>query len=334
MKTTNFFAAVLLACTSAAAQTPVVGNDYLPWEDMTHSYCAQREVSPGVFQPLPGKEIIVTTTMRFANGGPDDWHTHQTFDPPNSRPVGMYLTPTIRTTALTADGTKACVEFTYRNAGYAGIIETRMEGLHAYDNLPPVVWANKLTVPDYDYNGVPHGFVPFTTNAWTGPQTEPVDTRHWDTSGHPGYSRYSKEMSRHVLKTLLYSFGQAKGNAINLHPRILRGMLPSGGDADNEMGAGAAGYLYGSWITRSVQGKHRYGVEWDIENPAATWATGHSAAEALDVWLSFKAAVIASKCQFGKFDEATGIPITDANDTNNVLISKEVVHVNCLLLAK
>src|SRR6185436_3870576 len=132
--TIRILALSLLSLLPAISQTPAEGADRLPWAIMDHEYCSYRKVyqkqPPFVYPyytevPLPGKEISVSRAMRAGS----DWHTHQFFDS-NQRPVGVPTTPTTANTVLRnkADGTgqEACVTFSYKNAGYSGIVDTVM----------------------------------------------------------------------------------------------------------------------------------------------------------------------------------------------------------------
>ncbi len=333
MKTTRLlFACFLLCLFSAMAQDPVEGINVLPWQSMYHSYCAARKSTtyPFAETPLPGKQIDVYTQMRAGT----DWHTHQFFDSV-ARPVGSYQSPITLTTVLNAAGTEACTpDFAYRNANFSGIIDTTMQGSHVADNLPTVTWFNRLKVSDYDYNGNPHPFIPLTGNAYVS-IASPVDTRHWDQNGQPGYSRYGKVSSVHMLKVMLYNFAIHGGTSHNIIPRVLTGSLPNGGWADNRFNAGGAGYALPSWGVLSIAETHQYGFGWDIENPAVTiLGRGGTPQEALDVWLVFKASVIGSECRFGKLDPQTGFPFTDYQDMNNKWLTIPVVHLDCLFVAQ
>jgi hypothetical protein len=334
MKTTRLlFACYLLCLFSATAQPPqpVEGINVLPWATMYHSYCAIRKSStyPFAETPLPGKQIDVYTQMRAGT----DWHTHQFFDSV-ARPVGSYQSSITMTTVLNAAGTEACTpDFAYRNANFSGIIDTTMQGSRVADNLPTVTWFNRLKVSDYDYNGNPSPFVKLMPNTFTGPLDTPVDTRHWDQNGQPGYSRYGKAVSVHMMRVMLYNFALHGGTAHNIIPRVLTGSLPNGGWADNRFNEGGLGYALPSWGVLSYAETHQYGLGWDIENPAVTVASrGGTTQEALDVWLVFKASVTGSGCRFGKLNPQTGFPFTDYKDMGNKWVVIPVVHLDCLFV--
>lgn len=136
-----------------------------------------------------------------------------------------------------------------------------------------------------------------------------------------------------MMKVMLYNFSLNNTNSTHLIPRIIRGALPNGGYADNEMAAGGDGPLFPSWTVRTPQETHQYGIEWDIENPSVTLVRmGRPTAEAADVWLVFKASVVSSGCRFGTLDPDTGLPMTDVKDQSNRWIAKFVVHLNCLFV--
>lgn len=335
MKTSTLLLICFLLClSSATAQEPVEGADVLPWKTMYHSYCAARKsLTPPFAQvPLPGKQIDVYTQMRAGT----DWHTHQFFDSV-ARPVGSYQSPITLTTALNAAGTEACTpDFAYRNAYFSGVIDTTMQGSHITDNLPTVTWFNRLRVSDYDYFGNPVPFVKLMPNAYTGPLDSPVDTRHWDQNGQPGYSRYGKAVSVHMLKVMLYNFALHGGTSHGIIPRVMTGSLPNGGRADNRFAEGGLGYALPSWGILSYPESHQYGFGWDIENPAVTAAEriGGTTQDALDVWLIFKAAIIGSGCRFGKYNPQNGFPFTDYKDTGNKWVTIPIVHLDCLFVAE
>jgi hypothetical protein len=335
MKTSTLLLICFLLCLSLAmAAEPTEGANVLPWKTMYHSYCAARRAStpPFAMTPLPGKQIDVYTQMRAGT----DWHTHQFFDSV-ARPVGSYQSPITMTTVLNAAGTEACTpDFAYRNANFSGIIDTTMQGSNLNDNLPTVTWFNRLKVTDYDYNGNPYPFVKLTANAYTGPLDSPVDTRHWDQNGQPGYSRYGRAVSVHMLKVLLYNFAIHGGTSHGVIPRVMTGALPNGGWADNRFLEGGLGYALPSWGVLSTAETHQYGVEWDIENPATTVAQriGGTTQEALDVWLVFKAAVLGSGCRFGKANPQNGFPFTDSKDLQNRWLTIPIVHLDCLFVAE
>jgi hypothetical protein len=343
--TIRIFALALLSLLSAFAQDPVEGADRLPWENMGHQYCAVRrvyqKVGPFVFPfytdvPIPNKEISVTTLMRSGT----DWHTHQVFDSVQ-RPVGTYKTPIVGNTVLgnmnangvwvpNPAGTEACVSFVYKNAGFSGIIDTVMTPTDPA--LVTTKWFNRLKVSDHDVTGNAYPLEPIRPNSYTGPLTTPIDNRHWDQNGQPGYSRYGGNSSVHMMKVMMYAFGSHAGT-YGLIPRILRGSLPNGGYADNQVGAGGSGPLFPSWDVRIPQETHQYGMEWDIENPAVTLLSlGHTPAESADIWLVFKAAVTSTGCRFGKLNPDTGLPMTDGKDTSNQWVARAVVHLNCLFV--
>ncbi len=332
MKNATFMLICFLLCLSASmAQDPVEGDNVLPWMTMYHSYCAaRRSLTPPFAQvPLPGKQIDVYTQMRAGT----DWHTHQFFDSV-ARPVGSYQSPITMATVLNAAGTEACTpDFAYRNANFSGIIDTTMQGSHPTDNLPTVTWFNRLKVSDYDYNGNPHPFSPLIGNAYVS-AASPVDTRHWDQNGQPGYSRYGKATSVHMLKVLLYNFAIHGGTSHGIVPRVLGGTLPNGGWADNKFGEGGLGYLLPSWGVLSIAETHQYGFGWDLENPAVTVGgrIGGTLAEALDVWLVLKASVIGSGCRFGTLNPQNGFPFTDKFDSQNRWSTIPVVHLDCLFV--
>jgi hypothetical protein len=332
----QIFVLSLTSLLSAFGQDPVEGADRLPWDNMGHTYCAVRRVfqktGPFVYPyyndiPLPGKEVSVTTIMRAGT----DWHTHQIFDSVQ-RPVGTYKTPIVGNTALNAAGTEACISFVYKNAGFSGVIDTVMTPTDTA--LVTTKWFNRLKVSDYDLTGNPYPLERMVPNSATGPLSTPVDNRHWDQNGQPGYSRYGRNSGVHMMKVMMYAF--STNSKYNLIPRILRGSLPNGGLADNEVGAGGTGPLFQSWVVRNVPAEtHQYGIEWDIENPAVTLVgLGHSSADAADAWLVFKASVIASGCRFGTLNPDTGIPMTDTKDQNNQWVARGVVHLNCVFVAE
>jgi hypothetical protein len=336
----------LLSLIGAFAQDPVEGADRLPWDNMGHQYCAVRRVyqktSPFVYPyyndvPLPGKEVSVTTIMRAGT----DWHTHQIFDSVQ-RPVGTYRTPIVGNTVLgnmnasgawvpSPSGTEACVSFVYQNAGYSGVIDTVMTPTDTA--LVTTKWFNRLRVSDYDMTGNSYPFTRMNPNSSTGPLISPVDNRHWDQNGQPGYSRYGKASGVHMMKVMLFAF--STNSKYNLIPRIRRGALPNGGWGDGEVDGGGI-QLFPSWTVRSVPAEtHQYGIEWDIENPAVTLiGLGHSTADAADAWLTFKAAVLSVGCRFGTLNPDTGLPMTDPKDQSAQWTARTVVHLNCVFVAE
>jgi len=328
----------LLSLLSALAQDPVEGADRLPWALMGHQYCAVRRVfqhtPPFTYPyytdiPLPGKEISVTTLMRSGT----DWHTHQIFDSVQ-RPTGTYKTPIVANTVLTSDGKEACANFVYKNASFSGIIDTVMTPTDPA--LETTRWFNRLKVSDHDLFGNSYPLVPMRPNANTGPLTSPVDNRHWDQNGQPGYSRYGTEIGVHMMKVAMGNFAQSNLNSNHVIPRILRGALPNGGLADNEVGAGGTSPLFASWVVRNDPAEtHQYGMEWDVENPAVTvGGMGRPAAEILNAWLAFKASVLVAGCRFGKLNPDTGLPMTDTKDGSNQWTTRPVVHLNCYFVAE
>ncbi len=332
MKTLKLISLFTLLLCGAFAQNPVEGTERLPWQAMSHTYCTvnRHYNSPIVYTdtPLPSKQVSVVTIMRAGT----DVHTHELTDGAH-RPTGTYITPIVGNTVLRQgpDGRpEACIDFTYKNVGFSGILDTTMA---TTDGSGPVVkWFNRLRVSDYDYFGKPYPLVKLLPGAYTGPLTQPYDGRHLNDAGVGGNSFYGRVTSVHMLKVMMWNFALHKGNSLGYVPRISRGALANGGYADNEAGYAQNGPFFPPWVVGIPQETHQYGFEWDIDNPIF-WmiATGnYTTAQQSDAWLVFKAAVNGSGCQFGKLNPSTGFPMTDPLDQSNQWLTRDKVHLTCL----
>jgi hypothetical protein len=215
--------------------------------------------------------------------------------------------------------------FWYKNAGFSGIVDTTMTPTDS--TLPTVRWFNPLKVKDR-IGGVDFPLARLRPNAYTGPLTAPLDTRHADSSGVYGYSFYGTDLSVHMIKVLMYAY--ASMNHLHFVPRIVRGTLPNAGFTDNEFGFQQNTFLFPSWTVRIPAETHQYGYSWDIENPAF-WvaAAGYDIPTQLDYYLLFKATVIGSGCRFGLLNPSTGFPMTDAKDSSNQWLTRSIVHLDC-----
>ncbi len=320
---------LLLICSYVAlSQEPVEGPNRLPWQTMTHTYCTvnRHHTSPIAYTdtPLPGKQVNVITIMRAGT----DVHTHQLTDA-TARPEGTYTTPIVGPTVLNAAGTEACRDFSYKNAGFSGIIDTTMQ---TSDGSGPVVkWFNRLKVTDRDYFGNAYPLTRLPPGPYVGSLTQPYDSRHLNAAGVGGNSFYGRVIAVHMLKVIMYNFALAKGNSLGYVPRISRLVLENGGYADNEVGYAQNTPFFPPWVVGIPQETHQYGFEVDIDNPIF-WMSGigYTPAQQAEAWLVFKAAVISSGAQFGKLNPSTGFPMTDALDHSNQWLTRDKVHLTCL----
>ncbi len=328
MKTLKLILLFSLLLSVAIAQDAVEGADRLPWLPMSHSYCTfvRHYNSPIVYTdtPLPGKQVNVVTIMRAGT----DVHTHELTDGA-TRPTGTYRTPIVGITVLNAAHTEACIDFTYKNVGFSGIIDTTMA---TTDGSGPVVkWFNRLKVSDVDYFGNSYPLARLVPGAYTGTLTQPYDSRHLNGAGIGGNSFYGRVPGVHMIKVMMYNFALHKGNSLGYVPRISRGALENGGYADNEVGYAQNVPFFGPWVVGIPQETHQYGFEWDIDNPIL-WmiaAGNYTTAQQLDAWLVFKAAVTGSGCRFGKLNPSTGFPMTDPFDQSNQWLTRDKVHLLC-----
>ncbi len=327
MKTLRYIFLLMIGSFVALAQGGAEGRTYNPWNTMPHQYCAQIKVYTQYgfhWEPLAGKEISVYNNVRAGSG----YHTHEITDA-LLRPRGTFVTPIVGTTKFDEVANEACITFAFKNAGFSGIVDTTMTPTD--HTLPTVQWFNPLRVVERFPQGVLKPLVRLRPNSYTGPLTTPLDTRHKDTAGVSGYSFYGTDESVHRLKVMLYAFAIAPENHWHFVPRILRGTLPEGGYADNEVAFQQNAPIFPVWTVRIPAETHQYGFEWDIENPSL-WleAAGASNQEQLDIWLLFKAAAIGSGCRFGLLNPSTGFPMTDAKDGSNQWLTRSVVHLDCV----
>ncbi len=326
MKTFKLISLFSLIVYGSLAQEPVEGPNRLPWQAMGHTYCTIKRhyTSPSTYldSPLPGKQVNVVTIMRAGT----DVHTHELTDG-STRPVGTYRTPIVGNTVLNAAGTEACIDFSYKNAGFSGIVDTTMA---TTDGSGPVVkWFNRLKVSDVDYFGNSYPLVRLTPNAYTGSLATPYDSRHLNDAGVGGNSFYGRVTGSHMIKVMMYNFALHKGNSLSYVPRISRGSLANAGYADNEVGYAQNAPFFGPWVVGIPQETHQYGFEWDIDNPVMWMLEHYTTAQQLDAWLVFKASVTGSGCRFGKLNPSTGNPMTDPMDQSNQWITRDKVHLTC-----
>lgn len=285
-----------------------IGDEFNPWETVIHQSCfAATYFVPGMV-PITVRpfnmETILTSTVQSQSG----YHPHTAV----ARPQGTVLNGRILQT--NSDG---CVYYDYKAPGYSG-------------------WTTFVVVPvdtHYRTGGMNNYFVyrdintsgqiVQLTNFFYQSLVQPF-TNHQD-DWHGYYSRYGTRDSVDAMRMVAYAFANSypQYNPGQYKLDIIRGSLPDGGIADNEMGATVgSGYIINQFDPAQPKAEqHAMGVEWDVANPSIATGDGGT----LQILLNL--VVNRQGCHLGKTDQY-GTPV-EPNGINGYWFSQSVVHIIC-----
>jgi hypothetical protein len=334
MKKRYFLFSLLAAAAFAQGVPPnngwYTGREYFPWDQATESFCTYwktNDILTGLPIDKPAKNVSVAAVGTVQPGS--GYHTHSG----GARPYPTVLTKTPATGQTDQTG---CVRFKWSSAGnYAGWITFQ------YQPAGPFATSgvnHRFRYLDWGPNGSKVDFVQYNESValvLNQPFGLHPDTRHNPSPGS-GFdnARYGTPASEHLVLRISDTFFALSAGLLGSSPiplDLIRGSLPDGGYADNEVGVASGGpYVTGEWL-QSVRWNeaHQLGVEWDFGNPLLLTplltANGNHRA-----WDLFNTIVYSHDCVLGPADPyGSKLPSPDA-----FWVTMDVVHVVCSVAAK
>lgn len=305
----------ILICSvmTAIAQTPgfTVGKQYFPTDTFSDKYCYGYDVVYTDGRPpdhFPRQKLPVTADAEFEAG--TGFHSHET-DPTTAspRPPGTWIQgPTVST------GPDGCSVFYWQNNGYSGWVDFTFTA----PGYPAYKKAHYFGYQERNFFGFKADLVNFSGTNFVQPLSLHTDTRHKDSFGNSGYSRYLSRKANAAFVTIASTWVGVSPTPAPLD--FYRCSLKNGGKADNEFIAGTNIYLFNPWIVHSGA-ENSQGNECDIGNPSGN--VGQTGDPSL--FLRLETFATLASCRLGQVDLLAG----GFADADQYWAFQAIVHVDC-----
>lgn len=296
----------------------VEGRKYYPWQVIT----LIDQLFNKVYDSLGNLISVAVAPNEWVNiavfyDETTGYHPHVTGDPKGAQPhAGHWISNTRQITDANGN-----VLFDYRPNGYSGWIHFVITPENP--KFPVGRLKNYLGYYLKGPNGTYNYLAPMGGKSYTMDRARHLDTRHGDIPGGAYVSRYGTPAAVQAMQFIAYKYQQQ--NKYGLQLDLMRGSLPDGGVADNQVQAGnRSPYDYPEWTATSGDA-HMYGTEWDIESPASQAPPGLIAAFVFDL---FQTIVYRMGCHAGYVDKF-GVPISNPLGSTGYWAGQGVQHINC-----